>query len=278
MKKNKKKESVASQPPTTTTITETDMPIKENGHHKNGSVVRRKKKEKKSKKERRQKGLSAPPDIGGQSALNNGGATPYKDKPENEETPRVQVKLYRSYADLDKFLQEKLRQSRPDLKVYRRSTGSLDRLRRDKTKSVPAGSSEMDFSRDSGNESAAGSFLNGTVLSDSGTPGSASPTQTGPLAASTGPNTPVTPSNMPPKDGRRSNASSNSQSIPSVPECEYTSNFSSKTKQLLDRKNDTLEQLHVWFCSKTYRHRSERRAAAHQLFPAHVALLSGHFL
>ncbi len=227
MKKNKNT--------TATTIPESEMPAQENGgQQKNGSVVRRKKKEKKVKNARNQKGLSAPPDIGGQSVISNGGATPYKGDP--EEAPRVKVKLYRSYADLEKFMQEKLRETRPDLRVYRRSTASLDRSwKRNKTKSMPVSAYDMDHSRDSGNESAGGSFLNGTVLSDSGTPGSehssrqwalrpgtSTPNQNGPLTATNGPTSPVTPgNNMPPKDGRRSNASSNGQSIPSVPECEY---------------------------------------------------------
>ena len=217
----KKSENAATTP---AAVTEIEVPQETGGPQKNGGVVRRRKRGKKNKKDRSQKGLSCPPDIGGQSVLNNDGATPYTQ--DDGEAPRVKIKLYRSYADLDKFMQEKQRQSRPDLKWYRRSTGILERVaKRDKTKSLPR-NYEMDYSRDSGNESAGGSFLNGTVMSEGGTPGSeyghpswntARPTPNGPTMTST----PSNNNTIPPKEGRRSNASSNSQSIPSVPECKY---------------------------------------------------------
>ena len=212
MKKNK---NAATATPPANTVPQNE-PV---GHpdQKNGIVIRGRKRGKRNKKERTQKGLSCPPDFV-DNGMSNGGATPYT--PNSDEPPRVKVKLYRSYADLDKFMQEKLRQSRPDLKFYRRLTGSLERVgKRDKLKSLP-NNYDMDYSRDSGNESAGGSFLNGTVMSDSGTPGSeyGHPQWSGVRPTAT--STPSNNNTLPPKDGRRSNASSNSQSIP---ECKYKS-------------------------------------------------------
>ena len=212
MKKNKNAATATTTPVSTVPESEPVHP-----DQKNGIVIRGRKRGRRNKKDRTQKGLSCPAEFGGE-VMGNGGATPYT--PNNEEAPRVKIKLYRSYADLDKFMQEKLRQSRPDLKVYRRSTGSLERVgRKDKTKSVPSGYDAVDYSRDSGNESAGGSFL----MNDSGTPGSeyAQSQWNAVKATANGPTATSTPSNnntLPPKDGRRSNASSNSQSIP---ECEY---------------------------------------------------------
>ncbi len=196
------------------------MPPAESGQQPRNGVVRRKKRSKKDKKDRKNKGMSCPPDIGGQSVIHNGGATPYN--PPGEEAPRVKIKLYRSYADLDRFMQEKMQQARPDIKVHRRSTSSLPRVGRDKTKSLPA-NYDLDNSRDSGNESAVGSLMNGTMLTDSGAPSPSgeSATQWPMRPVSEIATTPTTIPEVTLKDGRRSCASSNSQSIPSVPECKY---------------------------------------------------------
>ena len=53
-----------------------------------------------------------------------GGATPYE---QYDESPtKINVKVYRSYGNLDEYIQqERMRYSRPDVRIYRRSTGNV---------------------------------------------------------------------------------------------------------------------------------------------------------
>ena len=71
-----------------------------------------------------------------QSCPEFGGAIPYNDKPyritsepettRNDDDLKVEIKIYRSYGDLDRFRQELVRdQSNPDIRVYKRSTSSI---------------------------------------------------------------------------------------------------------------------------------------------------------
>ena len=53
-----------------------------------------------------------------------GGATPYRNLSQDNNV-RVNVKIYRSYGTLNEFWQQQMRESRPDVRIYRKSTGNL---------------------------------------------------------------------------------------------------------------------------------------------------------
>lgn len=108
-------------PPPTSVASPTRQPVKKEG------VRRRDRKAVENGKDHRNKYRSCP-EVG------DVGATPYT-RYDSDPPRQVNVKIYRSYGNLDDFKAEKIRESRPDVRVYRRSTGNMSEMT-----SVTAGS------------------------------------------------------------------------------------------------------------------------------------------
>ena len=101
------------KPPAPTTLSPTRSTAKKEG-------VRRRDRRAENGKDSRHKYRSCPEVAG---------ATPYSRYDSVENTPRhVNVKVYRSYGNLDEFKAERMRESRPDVRVYRRSTGNMSEM------------------------------------------------------------------------------------------------------------------------------------------------------